>query len=94
MTSPDFTMSPMPPCWSLLAYGGQDRNGFDQQPIEYNYTTPKGRAAIIERARFEADYEGRSHVKVRDADGAIIYDGPAWEPHPRAAESYIPARPM
>lgn len=76
LPSPEFDHSPMLNRWQMIAYGGE-RNGYDLEPMEYFYGSPKSDAAIIERAKFEARWQGRTHVKVRLYSGQIIYDGEA-----------------
>lgn len=72
LASPDFGQSPQPPAWSMIAYGGE-RDGYDLDPLEFNYSTSSLQA--IERAKFEAAWQGRTHVKVRAASGKILFDG-------------------
>lgn len=75
MTAPDFRHAPMKGSWSLLAYGGRAM-GEDLEPIEFNLQRPSDPTSIVNRAKFEAGWNFRTHVKVRDQQGAIIFDGP------------------
>jgi hypothetical protein len=83
MTSPDFTHAPPPQPFpasglqrfSMLAYGGTSpSNGFELLPLEVNYCAKDNHGAIA-KCRFEAGWQKRTHVKVRDPFGAIIFDG-------------------
>lgn len=86
MISPEFShappMQPFPSSglkrYSMLAYGGHDqrigRESIALSPLELNYCLRDDRAAIA-KCRFEAGWQKRTHVKVRDPFGAVIYDG-------------------
>lgn len=66
--TPQFAHAPQPGHWSILAYGGGE-------PLEFHFPRPRSRADIIKRGRFEARWYCRSHVRVRDFEGNVIYDG-------------------
>jgi hypothetical protein len=60
--------------YSVIFYGGRSRHGFDLPSQEFNYLC-RDDAHAVSRCRFEAAYQKRTHCKVRNPLGEVIYDG-------------------
>lgn len=67
LDAPEWSISPSPFDWQVMIYGGVDRRGFPQQPLEFQFFAGHySRQRVYQRAADLCEREHRLFFQVRE----------------------------